>query len=52
MSKKQVSLYQWDFMINCYGNENDNGKVDHTNKTNINKDVDKETSIGNIVCLG
>ena len=52
MSKKQVCLYQWDFMINCYENENDNGKVDHLNKTNINEDVDKETSIGYIVCLG
>ena len=52
MCKKQVCLYQWDFMINCYENENDNGKVDHLNKTNINEDVDKETSIGYIVCLG
>ena len=39
-------------MINSYENENDNGKVDHLNKTNINEDVDKETSIGYIVCLG
>ena len=52
MSKKQICLYQWDFMINCYENENDNDKVDHLNKTNINEDVDKETSIGYIVCLG
>ena len=52
MSKKQVSLYQWDFMINCYENENDNDKVDHLNQKNINEDVHKETSIGNIACLG
>ena len=39
-------------MINCYENENDNDKVDHLNQKNINEDVDKETSIGNIVCLG
>ena len=29
-------------MINCNQNENDNGKVDHTNKTNIDQDVDIE----------
>ena len=39
-------------MINSYENENDNGKEDHLNKTNINEDVDKETSIETIVCLG
>ena len=31
MSNKQVCLYQWNYMINC--NENDNGKLDHINKT-------------------
>ena len=39
-------------MINCNENENDNDKVDYTNKTNINKDVDIETNIENIACLG
>ena len=29
MSKKQVCLYQWDYVINCNENENDNGKIDH-----------------------
>ena len=32
MSKKQVCLYQRDYMINCNANENDNVKIDHTNK--------------------
>ena len=31
--KKQVSLSQWDYRINCNGNENDNEKKDHINKT-------------------
>ena len=29
MFKKQACLYQWDYMINCNDNENDNGRVDH-----------------------
>ena len=52
MSKKQVCPYQWDYMINCNENENDNDKVDYTNKTNINEDIDIETNIENIACLG
>ena len=35
MSKKQVCLYQRDYMINCNANENDNGKIGHTNKKYI-----------------
>ena len=52
MSNKQVCLYQWDYMINCNENENDNDKVDYTNKTNINEDIEIETNIENIACLG
>ena len=37
-------------MINC--NENDNGKMDHINKKYIDQDVDIETNIENISCLG
>ena len=33
MSKKQVCLYQWDYMINCKESENDNTKMVHINKT-------------------
>ena len=51
MSKKQVFLYQWDYMINCNENENDNDKVYHINKTNIDQNGDIETNIENIVCL-
>ena len=39
-------------MINCNQNENNNGKLDHVNKTNIDQDVDIETNIENIACLG
>ena len=39
-------------MINCNENENDNGKIDHINKTNIDPDVDIEINIENIACLG
>ena len=34
MSKKQVFLSQWDYIVNC--NENNNEKNDHINKTKIN----------------
>ena len=37
MSKKQVCLYQWDYMINW--KENDNDKIDQINKTYINQHV-------------
>ena len=39
-------------MINCYENENDNGKIDHINKTKTDLDVDIERNIKNIACLG
>ena len=29
----KVCLFQLDYMINCNENENDNGKLDHINKT-------------------
>ena len=35
MSKKQVCLYQWDYIINCNENKNDDSKVVHVNKTYI-----------------
>ena len=31
-------------MMNCGGNENDNNKIDHINKTYIDQDVDAETN--------
>ena len=52
MSRKQVCLYQWDRMINCNEIESDNNKIDHKNKTYRSQDVDKETNIEKIVCLG
>ena len=52
MSKKEVCLYQWDYMINCNENENDNDKRDNTNKTYIDLDLDIETNIYSIACLG
>ena len=39
-------------MITCNENENDNGKKDNINKTYIDQDVDIETNIENIACLG
>ena len=32
-------------MINCNENENDNGKIDHINKTNIDPAADIGTNI-------
>ena len=52
MSKKQGCLYQRDYKINCNKNENDIYKTDHINKTYIDQDVDIETNIENIGCLG
>ena len=52
MSKKQGCLYQRDYKINWNKNENDNYKIDHINKTSIDQDVDIETNIENIGCLG
>ena len=40
MSKKQVCLYQWGYMINCNENENDNSKIVHVNKTYIEQVID------------
>ena len=45
-------VYQWGYIFNCNENENDNSKIDHINKTYINQDLDLETKIENIVCLG
>ena len=33
MSKRQICLCQWDYIFNCNENENQNGKMDHMNKT-------------------
>ena len=38
-------------MINCNKNENDNGKIDHINKTQIDLDLDIETNIQSIARL-
>ena len=50
MCKKQICLFQEDFIINCYENENDNENIDHIK--NIDLDVDIETNIQNIACHG
>ena len=52
MSKKQVFLCHWGYMINCNENENDNEKTDHINKTWIDQDIDILTNMQNIACLG
>ena len=39
-------------MIDCNENENVNSKKDDINKTNIDQDMNIETNIDNIVCLG
>ena len=39
-------------MINCNENENNNGKMDHINRTNINQYLDIEANKENIACLG
>ena len=39
-------------MINCNEHDNDNGKIDHINMTEIDLEVDIETDTQNIVCLG
>ena len=33
-------------------NQNDNGKIDHIDKTYIGQDLEIETHIENIACLG
>ena len=40
MPKTQVCLYHLDYLINCNENKNDNGKIDHMNKTYIDQDVE------------
>ena len=49
MSKEQIFLFQWDYMINCAENDNGNGKLDHINKTYI--DLEVETNVQNIAFL-
>ena len=49
MSKEQIFLFQWDYMINCTENDNGNGKLDHINKTYI--DLEVETNVQNIAFL-
>ena len=44
-------MFQWDYIISCNQNENDNGKIDHINKTKIDLNVDIETNVKNIVFL-
>ena len=39
-------------MINCNKNEISNDKIDHIDKTYIDQDVDIETNIENMACLG
>ena len=52
--KKQVFLYQWDYLINCNEIKNDNCKIDHINKTYIDLNVGIETNTENknIASLG
>ena len=52
MSKKEVFLYQWDYVLNCNENEYDNSTIDHINKTYIDQDVDMERNIEHVACLG
>ena len=53
MFKKEVCLFQLDYMINCIQNENDNAKIDHINKAKTDLDIDIETkNIQNILCVG
>ena len=49
MSKKQVCLYQWDYENE---NENDNDKKNYIKKTYTDQELDIETNIENIACLG
>ena len=37
--------------MRSYDYENDNGKIDHINKTKIDLDVDTETNLQNQTCL-
>ena len=39
-------------MINCNEIENNNGKMDHVNSTNIDQYLDIEANKKNIACLG
>ena len=51
MSKKQLCLCEWDVIFNGIENENNRGKVDHINKTQIDLVIDIETDIQNKACL-
>ena len=52
MPEKQVCLYDRDDLINRSENENGNGRILHVNKKYIDWDVNIETNIENIACLG
>ena len=52
MSKNQVFLCEWSYMINFNENENDKEKTDRMNKTWIDQDLDIVTNVQNITCLG
>ena len=39
-------------MMKCNENSNDNGKIDHIDKKYIDQDVDMETNIEKLACLG
>ena len=51
MSKKHAFLSQWDYIINCNENKNDNEKTDHINEIEIDQDPNIETDIKNIAHL-
>ena len=42
MSKNQVFLCEWSYMINFNENENDKEKTDRMNKTWIDQDLDSD----------
>ena len=44
-------MFQWDYIISCNQNENDNGKIDHINKRKIDLNADIETNVKNIAFL-
>ena len=39
-------------MINCNENINDTGTTDHINKTYIDQNIDIETNIKKLACIG
>ena len=52
MSKKQVCLYQWDYIINCNENKNDDSKIVHVNKTYIDQVIGIETNVESMAFFG